>query len=1081
MSSAYSTLHNYAALPVYTPDVNLVAQGLQYKQQKYDRNKEQLQKAFDEFTMLEVEKPIDQEYVAERIQKAGDLVNKYTHLDLSSQGLTQSLMRTMGTIVDENVKNAVLSTRKRKAENTEWAKNAKENPELYADQNYWYASRNAQEWLADETVGAVYKGGGGFIAYTDVNQKIIEGMKDLKDTYELEYTEVAPGQGGIFRDVVSGKRATSDRVRSALGSVLGERELQQLNIDAAYKVEREGIESVRDQFTNLQESRREELAENISTLKRNLASSDFSAEEKEDYRIQLQDKQNLLEGLESNPMSEMSDEKLQSAYSEIYVSNFIEDKVGLYTYNTVTDIKTYQGDKDYFNAKMKMMDYNLKKQGKKSNGTTDALGLTSDTRQISTRGLTDTESGGEAIDPLTYQYDMDATTISEMESTLDVDLKPDDTDNFLQTFSEDNVTQNMGGVIRYNNKDIPLNEENVAAIEAGRSAITGAWKKTYNGQVKDFLFKEAVKLGELSSASTVEGASVDMLPEELKTFNFVVTSNLDIAANESVSGAYSNVDPTKPWEARAAITPKEAKKLQAGQKVVKVGDMSGYSTQLYKKFGNLVREKGSEEQAFNSMTDSDKQNLLTYTAAHIISDPNIGMEKSHKDIVKTYVENEVLKDLSVDQTSKILDIDRLQKESGGNEVERTFGPLHRDPDLRKPVEQLVSSAGGDITYYRERGRNKLIYDNTSYPELDSMLEEMKESYLQSLEYPENSAQSVRLKANAKEVLGRATNYVQNVNPSDSRTVSERDFNLWGGVDYNLSELTAADTEYNLGQGEVSLAPFTKDVEAFVSNLNEVSAEAFGGIENLVSISSLNLSYEDPNYQKIKMKALGESGTADFAPQNHKEIMTIRPEVKDGMKTGLNIVKTNLTEKQREEGFKGEMLLTDEDLLDVGVKIPNIRRTQYNARFGENAPEIDLGKGYSGSDNRNYSLAIDRSQEDMLWNKNSHEEISMRAKSAKVLPSVKKVMSDYKAGKYKVKLSVPKGASTYYYTVETPEGAKIPLVDSEVDVYGYNEIAQLKSNAKQEASAVMRVYVEQMLEEAEQASMYEEDSFQQNFR
>ena len=78
----------------------------------------------------------------------------------------------MSDVVDDNVKNAVISTRIYKSEQASWGKLKETSPEKYSQTNHAYAQQGADAWLSDGSTGSKYQGGGGVIEYVDVQGKL---------------------------------------------------------------------------------------------------------------------------------------------------------------------------------------------------------------------------------------------------------------------------------------------------------------------------------------------------------------------------------------------------------------------------------------------------------------------------------------------------------------------------------------------------------------------------------------------------------------------------------------------------------------------------------------------------------------------------------------------------------------------------------------------------------------------------------------------------------------------------------------------------------------------------------------------
>jgi len=159
----------------------LISTVLQYKQGKLDANRQRLQALTDQLGAIDLAKDEDKDYTEGRVQAAVNIANKYAALDLSSSGLANDLIGKLTEVVDDNVKNAVLSTRKYRSEQAVWEKMKVDKPDDYSEDNYQYAMRNDNAWLNDGQVGTEYKGGGGFIKYDNYDKRLQDNIHKIAD------------------------------------------------------------------------------------------------------------------------------------------------------------------------------------------------------------------------------------------------------------------------------------------------------------------------------------------------------------------------------------------------------------------------------------------------------------------------------------------------------------------------------------------------------------------------------------------------------------------------------------------------------------------------------------------------------------------------------------------------------------------------------------------------------------------------------------------------------------------------------------------------------------------------------------
>jgi hypothetical protein len=186
MGSSVSGQADYSQFGNYKQDITLMQTALAYKTQKLSENRAALQNARDTLGMLDVAKNVDQKYLDDRLSQTTDIINKYANGDLSNDGLAQSLVSHMGQVLDSNVKNALTSTKRYQAEQSEWAKMREKAPKEYSSVNHSYSNRGSDAWLNDNKVGSTYSGGGGYIPYTDVGGIIQKALPDIQKALEAK-------------------------------------------------------------------------------------------------------------------------------------------------------------------------------------------------------------------------------------------------------------------------------------------------------------------------------------------------------------------------------------------------------------------------------------------------------------------------------------------------------------------------------------------------------------------------------------------------------------------------------------------------------------------------------------------------------------------------------------------------------------------------------------------------------------------------------------------------------------------------------------------------------------------------------
>lgn len=330
MANAYSILHNYDR-PLYAPNYQLIASAMQYKQGKLDANRARLQTVADQIGFADVAKGEDKEYVENRLQSAVDIANKYAALDLSSSSLTNQLIGKVAEVVDDNVKNAVLSTKVYRSEQAEWAKKQEEEPDLYSEDNYQYAMRGANAWLNDGKYGTKYNGGGGFIAYDNygkrVQDNIIEIAKQLKATYVVQEN----GQG-MFVDNVTKEAVDRGRLEAAIDGVIGDTGRSQMMRESWNRSRFVDDETLQSEYNSIFAPQVDEADRYIVNLKA-MASRETDPTKKKELLANLESWENR-----KNIISNQSYESVgkENAYLTLHANNFKKNYLDAYSYGPLT-------------------------------------------------------------------------------------------------------------------------------------------------------------------------------------------------------------------------------------------------------------------------------------------------------------------------------------------------------------------------------------------------------------------------------------------------------------------------------------------------------------------------------------------------------------------------------------------------------------------------------------------------------------------------------------------------------------------------------------------------------------------------
>lgn len=327
-------IYDYRNLPVYKRDEDFLFKAISYKQGKLDANRAKLQGLYDQYSMMEATNDVDKEYIAQRLNEVKNIADQYAAGDLSSDYLTQNLMGNLDKVVDENVINAVASTKRYNNEMQEWAHAKANNPDKYRDRNKDYVmsnNPNLQNWLGSEEVGAVYNGGSGFVEYVDYNERMLEKMPEAMETLGEKWMELEPGSG-IFYDRVTKERVPRNKMERVMRLAIGEDGYRQMAIDGWSEARNYSDEEVLQDYLAVNQYKLDEAIERSEDIKNTIVKTADEVKKK-----QLEEEKGYLdrsiERLRKKVESAGEKDKI-SMYQELHRDRYEDNILSAYSYGT---------------------------------------------------------------------------------------------------------------------------------------------------------------------------------------------------------------------------------------------------------------------------------------------------------------------------------------------------------------------------------------------------------------------------------------------------------------------------------------------------------------------------------------------------------------------------------------------------------------------------------------------------------------------------------------------------------------------------------------------------------------------------
>jgi hypothetical protein len=384
MANAFSILHNYDT-PVYSPDFNFINAALSFKQNNLNANRANLQNLYDQFASLQVARDVDQKYIEDRLTQVRDITNKYASMDLSDPNFTASLMSNMTQVLDDNVKTAILSTKRLQAEDAEWKDKRKNKPELYSETNHQYALNvlsDRKRYMGSQEVGDTYQGGANFFEFRDTTKKFMDNLPNLEKFLGAKYFQTGP-QEGYFRTIDTYEYIDQNRLRQATEMLFDEKDKLQMNSNAWAKYGRLDDEQLRTTFTGYMAPRVEDAKERLSSLE-TLYAKTTNSNEKVKLQAEIESAKQTVTTLESTTYDKITQAGgTQAVYTSIYKDEYLNGLVEPYDAPRLVDRKVDEVQKANIEFGLKVKEFELKrlkaeaealKASEKETGTAPILG-----------------------------------------------------------------------------------------------------------------------------------------------------------------------------------------------------------------------------------------------------------------------------------------------------------------------------------------------------------------------------------------------------------------------------------------------------------------------------------------------------------------------------------------------------------------------------------------------------------------------------------------------------------------------------------------------------------------------------------
>lgn len=325
---------------------DLIGKALLYKQEKYDKSREELQGFVNDLSGIDLAKPEDRRYFEDKLKILQTEVNRVGMGDLSRTGVKEHLESYIGQAADDKVLNGYSSTIQVNRYVQESQKLKEKHPELWNQKNYEFGLQNVNAWMSDGKAGTSvsdYKnnwsgsGVGSVIPYTDLNKKVIDILKNTKPDIKVvstpygvqflnsKYEVLAPQE---IKDIMDNLIYTDPQIA------------QQVKINSWGQYKDIPDEAVSPMVKNSYEQQRNTIQETITKQQNQM--SKLSANEKINAQNYISNLQHRLNGINTDLNNWDATYETNSATykQDLYKQDMTSGFISMFAKNNLIDISS---------------------------------------------------------------------------------------------------------------------------------------------------------------------------------------------------------------------------------------------------------------------------------------------------------------------------------------------------------------------------------------------------------------------------------------------------------------------------------------------------------------------------------------------------------------------------------------------------------------------------------------------------------------------------------------------------------------------------------------------------------------------
>ena len=362
-------------LTQYIPpvDLGLMATVLQQKQQKYDANKQLLNKTASSLLSQDVARDSDREYLNQKSELAFNRINSMGSMDLSNSNITSELQgMIMNVGKDKRIVNSIAQTKKLRAlqlsiESTKKSILEGKKDILYNEYTEYFDNKRMSNYLNSTDELSLLEGSSNATLWHDWQKEADEQVKKIHLKFYSNFSLVA-GSSDLYLNKTDGKYVTKEQIYSTISDSLSESAKNAMKLESDYKYRNTLNEALLEIVNNHYAEQYDEVKNRIRDIDSRIAFT--TGKDNENLRKQKEE----LEKVVIPRIDEQRNKVIKAAYS-----NLDQVKFGLFydsSLKAIANLNAYDEKKTDYQlneAKVKMTEWAIDERKQNNIEANDAL------------------------------------------------------------------------------------------------------------------------------------------------------------------------------------------------------------------------------------------------------------------------------------------------------------------------------------------------------------------------------------------------------------------------------------------------------------------------------------------------------------------------------------------------------------------------------------------------------------------------------------------------------------------------------------------------------------------------------------